>query len=177
MTALYHFSEEAGIALFAPRAGSAGAPDEALVWAIDDWHAPLYYFPRDCPRACFWPGPDTTGADRRRWFGHVRARLVICVEAAWLARIRAATLYRYTMPAGPFRLRDATAGHWVAHEAVRPLAVAPVGDLLTALAGTGVELRITPTLIPLWEEVIRSTLAFSGTRLRNAQGYEALRLP
>jgi hypothetical protein len=31
-------------------------------------------------------------------------------------------------------------------------------------------------LIGLWERVIRSTLAFSGTRLRNAQGWESLRL-
>jgi hypothetical protein len=38
-----------------------------------------------------------------------------------------------------------------------------------------VELRVTPTLVPLWGRVIRSTLEFSGTRLRNAQGYNEAR--
>jgi hypothetical protein len=58
---------------------------------------------------------------------------------------------------------------------VTPLSVEPVGDLLMALIGAGVELRITPRLIPLWGRVIRSSLEFSGTRLRNAQGYNEAR--
>ena len=53
-----------------------------------------------------------------------------------------------------------------------PLAVEPVGDLLAALATSGIELRITPSLIPLWQRVVRSTLSFSGTRLRNARGWD-----
>jgi hypothetical protein len=174
---LYHFSEDPNIRLFVPhRARTSSLPDE-LVWAIDDWHAPMYYVPRDCPRACFWPGPQTTAADRRQWFDHVRARMVIAIETGWLDRLRAAQLYRYTMPDGAFELLDATAGHWVARQTVTPLSVEPVGDLLTALAGADVELRLTPSLIPLWRLIIRSTLEFSGTRLRNAQGYEALQTP
>jgi hypothetical protein len=53
---VWHFSEEPGIAQFEPRTGAAGAPDEALVWAIDAEHAPSYWFPRDCPRVTFWRG-------------------------------------------------------------------------------------------------------------------------
>jgi hypothetical protein len=34
--------------------------------------------------------------------------------------------------------------------------------------------RVTPSLIDLWQRVIASTLDFSGTRLRNAQGYERI---
>jgi len=175
--ALYHFSEDAGIRVFAPHRSRTSVVDEALVWAIDEWHAPMYCFPRDCPRACFWPEPHTTAEDRERWFGHVRARMVIAIEAAWLDRVRTQTLYRYRMPDGPFALHDATAGHWVSRRTVTPLAVEPIADLLAALAGTEVELRVTPDLIPLWKQVIRSTLAFSGTRLRNARGYAALRAP
>ena len=175
MPGLYHFSEDPTIRVFHPHRARTSSSDEAFVWTIDDWHAPMYFFPRDCPRACFWPGPHTSESDRRVWFDHVRARMVIAIESAWLDRVRAATLYRYLMPEAPFELVDATAGYWVARETVTPLAVEPVGDLLEALAGAEVELRITPTLIPLWGRGIRSTLAFSGTRLRNAQGYhEAL---
>ncbi len=174
---LYHFSEDPEIHSFAPHRAKTSVVDEPLVWAIDEWHAPMYVFPRDCPRACFWPGPDTTDEDAERWFGHVRARMVIAIETAWLERIRSTALYRYTFPEALFRLHDATAGHWVARETVTPIAIEPVGDLLAALASAEVERRVTPLLIPLWERVIRSTLAFSGTRLRNAQGYATLHLP
>src|SRR5687767_4768107 len=54
---LHHFSEEPDIAVFRPHiAKTSSIQDEALVWAIDGWHAPMYYLPRDCPRACFWAG-------------------------------------------------------------------------------------------------------------------------
>ena len=169
--ALYHFSEDPTIRVFAPHRAKSSSLDESFVWAIDEWHAPMYYFPRDCPRACFWPGPETTAGDRERWFGGVQARMVIAIEAAWLDRLRSTPLYRYVMPAASFHLLGATAGHWVSRETVTPLTIEPVGDLLSALVSADVELRITPTLIPLWRLVIRSTLEFSGTRLRNAQGY------
>jgi Family of unknown function (DUF6886) len=164
---LYHFSEEPDIRGFEPRRSRLA--DEALVWAIDEWHAPMYYFPRDCPRACFWPGPQTTADDRERWFGGVKAKMVIAVESTWLDRIRTAQLYRYTLPEGDFALHDATAGHWVSRGSITPLAAEPVGDLARA----DVELRITPALTGLWSLVIASTLEFSGTRLGNAHGWLA----
>jgi hypothetical protein len=100
--------------------------------------------------------------------------MVIGVETQWLERIRSTQLYRYAMPEASFTLGDATAGHWVSREIIEPLSVEPVGDLLTALADAGVELRITPGLIDLWRRVIASTMEFSGTRLRNADGFGAL---
>ena len=167
---LYHFSEEPDIAVFEPRAPVARPEVEPLVWAIDAWHAPMYYVPRDCPRACFWPGLQTSDEDRERWFGGVEAKMVIAIESAWLARLRSTALYRYTMPPATFVPNDDTAGHFVSRERVSPLSVEPVGDLLDALAASDVELRITPQLAALWQRVIASTLDFSGTRLRNAEG-------
>src|SRR5262245_3514722 len=96
---LHHFSEDPDIALFHPHvAKTSSIQDEALVWAIDDWHAPMYYFPRDCPRACFWAGERTTALDRERWLHGLAPRLVIAVEASWIDRIRSAVLYRYELP-------------------------------------------------------------------------------
>ena len=169
---LYHFSEDPNIERFAPHRAPTSVQDEELVWAIDEWHAPMYYVPRACPRACFWPGPQTSDEDRERWFGGIDARMVIAVETDWLERIRSATLYRYAIPEETFVLNDATAGHWVSREKVAPLSVEPVGDLLEALANAGVELRVTPRLLEMWKRVIESTLEFSGTRLRNAVGYD-----
>jgi hypothetical protein len=168
---LYHFSEEPHIARFEPRAPLARPEVEPLVWAIDAWHAPMYYFPRDCPRACFWPGDKTTQDDRERWFGGIGASMVIAVESGRLPAIRQTTLYRYTLPSSGFAQNDGTAGHFVSRSAVTPLAVEPVGDLLKALAAAHVELRITPSLLELWRRVIASTMEFSGTRLRNTHGW------
>ena len=169
---LYHFSEEAGIARFEPRAPLERPTVEPMVWAIDDWHAPMYFVPRDCPRACFWAGPATSDQDRERWLGGVDARMVIAIEAAWLDRVRTSALHRYLMPPATFVLHDSDGGHWVSRDPVVPLSVEPVGDLLAALATSGVELRIPPALIPLWQRVVRSTLHYSGTRLRNARDWD-----
>jgi hypothetical protein len=59
---LYHFSHDPTIAEFVPRpvqVPSRRAPgmewlNGPLVWAVDAWHAPTYFFPRDCPRILLW---------------------------------------------------------------------------------------------------------------------------
>jgi hypothetical protein len=169
---LYHFSEDPGIVRFEPHvAETSPIRDRAFVWAIDDWHAPMYYVPRDCPRACFWADASTTDDDRERWFAHVNARFVMAIESAWLDRVRGARLFRYVFPDESFEPKDRTAGHFVSEQPVEPLRVEPVGDLLEAIAGAGVELRITPRLGPMWRRVWRSSLQYSGTRLRYALGH------
>jgi hypothetical protein len=170
---LHHFSEDPRITVFRPHvAKTSTIQDEAFVWAIDDWHAPMYYVPRDCPRACFWAGPTTTPEDRERWLHHLEPRFVMVVETTWLERIRSVQLYRYRMPEASFLPTGQGAGHYVSRELVQPLGVEPVGDLLKAILEAGVELRITPRLGPMWKQIwSASSLAYSGTRLRNAQGY------
>lgn len=170
---LFHFSEDPSIRAFTPHVPEHRPEVAPQVWAIDEWHAPMYYFPRQCPRACFWPGPQTSEDDRRLWFGTTDARMVICIEWVWLDRVRAAELYRYEMPPATFIAQGDDSGHWVSAAAVEPLSVEPVGDLLIALAEANVELRVMPRLADVWRRVVlESTLSFSGTRLRNAQGHE-----
>jgi hypothetical protein len=171
--ALYHFSENPDITVFHPHVAKSSAnQDEALVWAIDDWHAPMYYVPRDCPRVCFWAGAKTTPEDRERWLNHLEPRLVMVVEASWLERIRSVRLYRYTMPEASFSPAGHGGGHYVSREMINPLQVEPVGDLLAAIVNARVELRITARLGPMWKQICSSsTLDHSGTRLRNAEGY------
>lgn len=169
---LYHFSEDPNIAVFRPHVPKhRDDVDEPLVWAIDEWHAPMYYFPRQCPRACFWPGAQTTAEDRDRWFKGIAAKMVIAIESEWLERVRSATLYRYVLPEATFSLHGDDSGHAIGREDVVPLSVEPVGDLLAALVEEDVELRITPRLYEMWHAVIESTMSFSGTRLRNAKGW------
>ena len=172
---LFHFSEDPSIARFEPRSlparddpYSAPRPSEPLVWAIDEARAPLYFFPRDCPRVAFWAGPGTTPDDRDRFLGHTTAARVIAIEGDWLDRVRDARLYVYHLPGAGFVPHDENAGYYVSREAVTPRAVEPAGDLLARLAVAGVELRITPSLWPLRHALVASSLGFSMIRLRNA---------
>lgn len=165
---VYHFSEEPSIEVFAPRPSRLG---EALVWAIDAWHEPLYWLPRDCPRVCYWPDARTTPEDHERWWATVAGRMVVALEAAWLERLRRCRLYRYSFDAAAFTSLDDNGMH-VSRQTVRPLAVEPVGDLLATLAGGGVELRVCQSLVPLGRAVIASSMDFSLIRMRNAAGWE-----
>lgn len=170
MRELYHFSEDPTIERFVPRSPLARPEVEPLVWAIDEWHAPIYFMPRECPRVCGWPLPTTTAEDYERFFSYVSSRMIIAIEAGWEARMHTTALYRYVMPADSFEsLNDA--GMHVSRETVVPLRVEPVGDLVMALLTARVELRICASLTPLADALIASTLHFSLIRMRNAQGW------
>jgi len=183
---LFHYSEEPNIRTFVPRPPPARAPglpgsaspvadDARVVWAIDAWHSPLYYFPRDCPRIMFWPLETTTVADRAHWLGASEATQVAAIEWGWLDRVRATRLFRYIFDASSFwKLEgpNTSPGTWLSEETVVPLRVEPVGDLLAALRDANVELRLMPSLTPL-KGIWNSTLHASGVRLRNAQDWPA----
>jgi hypothetical protein len=170
---LYHFSEDPAIEVFHPHiAKTSPIRHEAYVWAIDEWHSPMYYLPRDCPRACFWAGERTTAVDRDKWLHGLEPRFVMAVEAGWLERIRGTVLYRYEMPSESFTPKLDDSGHYICRATVRPLGVEPMRDLLGAIVAEGVEIRVVNCLGPMWRRVHQeSTLHFSGTRLRNAVGY------
>ena len=174
---LFHFSERPDIAVFEPRpvrVAAARRPgwewlNGPLVWAIDEWHAPLYLFPRECPRILIWPTEHSTEDDRRRWFGDSDARMIAFVEEASLAELSAARIHRYELPAQPFEsLNDA--GMWVSREAVTPSGMATLSDLPEELAARDVGLRVVDSLLPL-RGLWQTTLHASGIRLRNVHGW------
>lgn len=105
---LWHVSEDPTIEVFVPHHQPLHALDEPLVWAVDTWHMPLYWFPRDCPRACWWAKDDTTDEDVERWLDGDRTRRVSAVESAWLERLRAVRLYAYRLPDGSFEPWDSS---------------------------------------------------------------------
>ena len=169
---LYHFSEDPKIDRFVPRPPLAHPQIEPLVWAIDEWHQPMYWVPRDCPRVCFWSLLTTTPADFDRFFAYVSGRMVIAIEAAWYERLRTTCLYRYAFPEEAFEsLEDA--GMYVSRETVTPLQVEALDSLPQRLIDAEVELRICSSLVPLGRAVIGTSLHFSLIRMRNAQGWTA----
>jgi hypothetical protein len=165
--ALWHFSEDPGLARFEPRSPADRPAGPRLVWAVDTRHAPMFWFPRDCPRGCIWPGPSTTAADRERFFGPGAARRIHVIEADWLARMRDCRLSAYRLPAAGFRPHE-VGGYWVSSEPAEAIERVAVDDLAGRHARAGIELRITPSVWPFWRRVVGSTVEFSGSRLRNA---------
>jgi hypothetical protein len=163
--ALWHVSEDASIDVFVPHHRPLHANREPLVYAIDTRHLPLYWFPRDCPRACFWANSGTRDDDVERWLDRDRGRRVHVIESAWLERLRSTRVVAYRLPAETFEPWDR---FFVSRETVVPLEVVELGDLLARHAEAGNELRIAPSLYPLWDDVIETSLDFSGIRLRNA---------
>ena len=167
---LFHYSEDPGIQSFVPRAPTMRPGVEPMVWVVAEAHAWTYLFPRDCPRVLLWPTPETSTEDLARWFGGDERARVACIEWGWLERMHSTPLYCYEM--NPQRFHPLANDPWmlVSRQPESPIAVEPVGDLVEALRVAGVELRLMPSLAPLfggWE----STIHFSGIRLRNAVGW------
>ncbi|MBC8075125.1 MAG: hypothetical protein H7Y32_03540 [Chloroflexales bacterium] len=175
---LYHLSDSPDIKRFEPRVppSASSGVREPVVWAVDERLLHNYLLPRDCPRVTFYATPKSDPADVERLMGG-GAPFVVAIEAAWMPALRAATLYQYALPPETFAPVDEGAGYYVSRVGVTPLAVTVIDDLLTALLARGVELRVLPSLWPLRERVIASSLQFSLIRMRNAQppaaGYDA----
>jgi uncharacterized protein DUF6886 len=157
--ALWHVSEEPAIRRFEPREGK--------VWAIGTRFLPLYWFPRDCPRATFWAESKTAQEDVERFLGGDGSRRVHVVESDWLEPMRTTPVIAYRMPEQPFIENDDR--FWISPEPVEPLELVELGDLVARHDEAGIELRTEPDLLRFWDEVIASSLGYSGIRLRNAR--------
>ncbi len=160
---LLHFSEDPGIERFVPHVPATNPDQPPSVWAIDGDHAPLYWFPRDCPRIAFWRADGAPPVD----LGPTAAARVHAIGADWLARVRSCALFAYRFDPTAFEPWPGADGHWVAATEQQPLSVEPVGDLLERHAKAGIELRVVPDLRPLRDAVVASGLRFSMCRLRN----------
>jgi hypothetical protein len=165
--AVWHFSEDPSLGRFLPQPPAANPRAMPLVWAVDTRHAPMFWFPRGCPRGCIWPGSATTAEDRERFFGQSAAGRIHVIETGWLGRVRDCRLYAYRLPAGPFRPHE-VGGSWVADTPVDAIEQVVIDDLVGRHASAGIELRITPSVWPFWRRVADSTVEFSGYRLRHS---------
>jgi hypothetical protein len=127
---LYHFSEDPTIETFRPHQAFGQEDKPPCVWAIDAEYAPLYWFPRDCPRITFWADDGTTEADKESFLSLGAAKRVHAIESLWLGRMRDCTLYAYHFGATSFKRYPEACGYHVAYTEVAPLRCEPVGDLL-----------------------------------------------
>jgi uncharacterized protein DUF6886 len=181
---VFHVSEERDIEWFEPRTGAGfirrdpsgrltldttsdtSAETIPVVWAIDGERLRNYLLPRDCPRVTYYAGPKTTATDRDQFLGFSAA--VVAIERSWLERLRRCRLYCYHLPPDTFECADECAGYFVSRVSVQPTFVEVIDDAIAALVRRRVELRVLPSLWPLRDAVIESSLQFSIIRMRNA---------
>ncbi len=164
---VHHFSEDPSIVRFEPHVPRTNPNQQPAVWAIDSEHAPLYWFPRDCPRVTVWPRDLHEHVEFRRRLATSALRLHV-IETTWLDRVRATQLYRYDFDASDFARWPEASGQWTSHEVVEPVAVTAMGNLVDAHRKARIELRLVPNLWPLVELVKDGQWDFSCVRLVNA---------
>lgn len=165
---LYHFSEDPTIERFVPHVPRTNPSEPPAVWAIDEAHCPLYWFPRDCPRVTAWPRNDRERPAFREAFCTAADRIQ-AIELGWLSAMAATVLYRYHFDNGPFRPLAQASGQWTSSDVIEPIAVEPVGDLLSQHVEADIELRAVPSLWPLHGFVQSGDWDFSIVRMSNAR--------
>jgi hypothetical protein len=116
-----------------------------------------------------WVNGSTSDDDRQRILGPGGGDRVHAIEYGWLDAMRTVRLWAYRLPAASFQPFGDPPHAMVATEPVEPLGPPePVGDLFALHAEAGIQLRVLTNLWPFWEQVVVSSLGFSGIRLRNA---------
>ncbi len=109
---LLHFSEDPSITRFEPHIPVTNPTHEPAVWAIDADHAPVYWFPRDCPRGSVWANDDAQRALLHERFQTTALR-VHATELGWLDRIRTVDLYVYELDRAAFEEWPLAEGQWI----------------------------------------------------------------
>ena len=163
---LFHYSEDPSIARFVPHVPPTNPASPPYVWTVEARYAPLYWFPRACPRVTVWANDAAQRARLVELFATDRERVQLAPESEREA-MRSCGLYEYAFAPQPFAPWPDAEGQWVARTEVVPLRVTPLGDLEAHQLAAGVDLRFIADLAAAREQVLASGLPFSIVRYRN----------
>lgn len=168
---LYHVSEEADIKVFEPRIPTRTELDQntPLVWAVNEDCLQNFLMPRDCPRVTFYAHQNSKQSEIERYIGNNEISSVIAIEHGWFDRMMNTTLYVYEFNPSGFVLQDEIAGYYVSTKTEIPIRVTKIDHLFDALFERKVELRLVPSLWPIFDAVKDTSLGFSMCRMKNAQ--------
>jgi hypothetical protein len=167
---LYHFSEDSNIKTFIPRIINGQKENIPLVWAVDEEHSVNYYFPRECPRIIYNKTGNISKDDEIKYFSNTISNKIIVIENNWLDVINNTILYKYIFDDKGFELYDKVAGYYVTKKEIKPIKIETINNILMEIIKKNIELRITPNLYPLRNELIKSTVDdYSIIRFRNAK--------
>lgn len=158
-----HYSEDGTIPVFEPHVPATNPGSPPLVWTIEPAYAPLYWFPRECPRVAVWANDDEERRRLRDAFttDMDRVQFALASDEPW---VRSTRLYEYAFDPDRFRPWDDAEGQWVCAEAVRPVAVRALPDLVDHQRAAAVDLRLVDDLPAARAAVLESALPFSIVR-------------
>lgn len=164
---LFHYSEDGSLKRFAPHVPPTNPSHPPAVWAIDEAHSPLYWFPRDCPRISVW-ARDEAEQERLSELFDTEASRICAAESHWYRGIRDGRIYRYRFDSAAFEPWAEADGQYISETPVYPDGVDVLDDLLGLHADAGIELRLTPRLGAMMDRALASGLRFSFVRIRDA---------
>ena len=167
VTTVYHYSEDGTIKRFAPHVPQTNPSHPPSVWTIDAEHSPLYWFPRDCPRISVWARTAAQQELLSNTFG-TESHRICAAESHWLPSVREAVIYRYSFDAERFAPWGEADGQYISGDTAYPDTIEPLDDLLGLHADAGIELRFTPRIGRLMDQMLASGLPFSFVRIRHA---------
>ena len=163
---VFHYSEDPSIARFAPHVPRSTPVDAPAVWAIDADRAPLYWFPRDCPRATVWANHDEQRTRLHAIFNTTADRVQVA-PCEWQDRMSTVALYEYRFDAVGFAPWDDAEGQWISRVEQLPIGVAECGDLIERQRSHAIDLRFVEDLAVWRETIVASGLPFSIVRYRS----------
>ena len=166
---LYHYSNDGTIEVFEPRPPKNHPSARPAVWAIDELHSPLYFYPRECPRVAWWRLPNSDSEDIKQFLPSGKPwHMAIAPE--WEAAWRAGSLYRYELSCDTFFDREDHGCH-VSYEPVRPIHVIKLTDLPDLVPSDRIAIEIRNDLAELVPKLLASTLHCSAIRMRNLKDW------
>ena len=165
---VFHYSEDSSIERFVPHVPPSNPSHPPAVWTIDREHAPLYWFPRNCPRISVW-AYDSEQQERLSQRFQTEASRICAAETKWLPAVRDARIYEYSFDASRFAPWAEADGQYISGEVLTPDAVEEIDDVFALHAEHDVELRFTPKLGRLMDAMLESRLPFSFVRIRDAR--------
>lgn len=163
-----HISEDGEIARFVPRVAPSDPGRPPTVWAVAPWFEPVQWAPRRCPRVMVWAGDEAQRVVLAERFGATTDR-VCAIESGWLDAVRRSVLYRYEFDAAGFTASDDAPGEYLSSTEPRIERVVVLDDLLALHAEAEVELRVTPRLGALVDQILQSGLPYRFVNLRDAR--------
>jgi hypothetical protein len=167
---LFHISEDPNIKEFLPRKSDLYVDLPPIVWGMDEKHLINYYFPRDCPRIIYRYSLDITEEDKIKYFSNTNSETIITLENCWYNILNKTILYKYIFGKEKFRLFDDIAGYYISEEKIEPKSIIRIDKIMEKLIEENVEVRFTPTLFPLRDSLIKSSIKdYSIIRFKNAK--------
>ncbi|MBX3096449.1 MAG: hypothetical protein KF812_06260 [Fimbriimonadaceae bacterium] len=167
MSQLFHFSDRGDIKLFHPRPPTGHPDSDPFVFAIDEWHSPLYYFPRDCPRTGFWPVANTSEKDVaqfRERFGD--ARMILAIQREFVEGWQSGHLFRYTFEMSDQWIDTKDHGCWVSQVPQKPIHVLRIEEFHSMAQREMCKVLSVEDLIPFTDQLRATSLHVSAIRHR-----------